>query len=161
MRGLRHFWHSVRESLPKGFKKTDELESIISRINKVIFDVGYDEFCALMVSENEIYTKDVMIGSKDLINVIPLKFFPGVCMPCVLVMAKERSGQFSFKDVMKELRALLINCAKTQTVIILTDVWRPSLINSDKGDWRAHMNRGVHFIWILANDKKLTHLPCP
>lgn len=152
-------WESIRVSSGEDFEVNQDLKSIIREITETILTDGYDHFSEQLTSHQDRSGRDPILGATRTINVIPQSSFDGSCAPLVLVVAKEKEQKFRFKEVMRALRSHLINCAGTKTVVILTDVWQPSLLRLDEGDWRAHGKKGVNFVWLLVSDSKLTHIP--
>jgi hypothetical protein len=104
---------------------------------------------------------DSMLGNTAPINLIPGK--PGgLCCPIVVAMASGsfRGKKTGFPQIMRDLRAHLIRCARqSKLAIVVTDVWDPKLIEESRQDLLAHQENGLKLVVLLAAGNTLTHLP--
>jgi len=68
------------------------------------------------------------------------------CAPIVLAIAKGRDGRsrFGLPNVMREVRAHLIQCFEiAEVVILLTDRWDPDLMRESEPDFSAYASRPI------------------
>ena len=96
-------------------------------------------------------------------NVIPNDESSGMCTDLVVALASSKGHPKNrFLNVMREVRAHLIQCMhSTEVVFILTDVWDPVKFRESKADLRAHIGRGVKLIPGLVNEGRLIPLAHP
>ena len=96
-------------------------------------------------------------------NVIPYGESSGICTDTVVALASSKGHPKNrFLNVMREVRAHLIQCMhSTEVVFILTDVWDPVKFRESKADLRAHIGRGVKLIPGLVNEGRLIPLALP
>jgi len=96
-------------------------------------------------------------------NVIPHGESAGICTDIVVALASSKGHPKNrFLNVMREVRAHLIQCMhSTEVVFILTDVWDPVKFRESEADLRAHIRRGVKLIPGLVNDGRLIPLGLP
>ncbi|MDE0783792.1 MAG: hypothetical protein OSB34_11485, partial [Planktomarina sp.] len=96
-------------------------------------------------------------------NVIPSDESSGMCTDLVVALASSKGHPKNrFLNVMREVRAHLIQCMhSTEVVFILTDVWDPVKFRESKADLRAHIGRGVKLIPGLVNEGRLIPLALP
>lgn len=82
---------------------------------------------------------EVLGDLRSMVNIVPGKW-PGVCAPLVIGIA---CGQGEHREMMKALRASLIQCSGiTIAAIALTDTWA-SWPSQHLDDWRAFTTKGV------------------
>ncbi|HIA01095.1 MAG TPA: hypothetical protein EYN66_04195 [Myxococcales bacterium] len=79
-----------------------------------------------------------------------------------IAKGKNKRSLKSFPMVMRQVRKHLIQCELTQTVLLLTDTWDPSLFEESAEDLRAHQTvRGVRFVSLLATGRSVSVFELP
>lgn len=98
----------------------------------------------------------------------PISVIPGkqkaFCTTYTLAFAAEEASKraYRFSNVMREVRATLINCERiTRAVVLLTDVWSPRLIDEHLRDIRAHERQGRLVVPHLVTGQNIIRLNWP
>jgi hypothetical protein len=68
----------------------------------------------------------------------------------LLAVSKGDKKALGFPAIMRQVRAHLIRCAVTQSVIVLCDHWHPAVLDEHLGDLCAHHDRGVRFLFLMV-----------
>lgn len=125
------------------------VDRVLRRMQEAIGELGYDNFIDDITSKELVGGDESVVGA-DGVNVIP-GHGSGVCNPIVLAVSRGDKRTVGFPIVMKQLREHLIRCiGTTKVVIVLCDHWRTDMLDDHLGDFRAHHDRGVRFVFLLA-----------
>ena len=162
MRTSKEIMPAVIDSLPGGFDDHNNVESIIDRVTRAILELGYDDFADAVTAHGGQSGSRSLIGNNAPINLIPSES-DGIC--CSTVVAVARGGRDTkrgngIRQVMRSLRAHLIDCLReTQLALVLTDTVDP-LIKESREDLLAHGRRGVAVIvlHVVGNTINLINL---
>lgn len=92
------------------------------------------------------------------INLIP-GTHEGSCCEILLALSKGTTGELGFNITMQKVRAHLLDCPITKTVIVTTDHWKKEMHKDHLLDLQHHYKRGVRFIFLLAVGNSLVPLP--
>ena len=158
-------------TLPKGLikakllddEKSSELLKVISRIESLISDFGFDGLFKQLTSEHKENSHHSIISSNS-INIIPSNSKnPMLCCNLALAIAKGTRGSSGLGQVLQQVRQHLIYCAgdhsnfSTKNVIVIYDKESTRAFWESKRDFQAHMLRnGVAFIRLYWDGKQLT-----
>jgi hypothetical protein len=125
------------------------IHRVLDRILTAVSEVGYEHFIDDVTSGDLQLGPDTPIGS-DTINLIPSDT-KGPCCTTLIAVSKGEKRATGFPTIMQQVREHLIRCyQKTRVVIFFCDVWRPDILDAHIGDLRAHHDRGVRFVFLLA-----------
>ena len=152
----------IHDKLPINFDEYEQLHSIIRRVCEAIGEVGFKEFADAVTAHGGQSGGRSLLGNLGPINLIPADS-GGVC--CSTVVAVARGGRDTKRgngvsQVMRALRAHLIDCLeKTKVSVIITDTIDP-LTKESRQDLLAHMRRGVVVIvlHVVGNTINLVDL---
>ena len=151
-------------SFPKGLikaklfddEKSSQLLKVISRIESLISDFGFDGLFEELTSEDKSNSHH-SIGSSNLINIIPSNSKdPMICCNLALAIAKGTRGNGGLGQVLQQVRQHLIYCAgnhsymSTKHVIIIYDKEDTRVFWESKRDFLSHKNfNGVTFVRLF------------
>jgi hypothetical protein len=125
------------------------VDRVLRRVQAAVADFGYDNFAEDVLGDDFLGGDDSPVGS-GAINLVPGER-KGACCTTLLAVSKGVKGGVGFPSIMKQVREHLIRCMnKTRVVIILCDHWSPGILNDHLGDLRAHHDRGVRFLFLMA-----------
>lgn len=125
------------------------ISRVLHRIQEAVAEIGYEDFVADITSSDFQLGEDTPIGH-EAINLIPSDI-EGPCCTTLLAVSKGEKRASGFPAIMQQVREHLIRCfEKTRVVVVVCDVWRPDILNDHIGDLRAHHDRGVRFLFLLA-----------
>ena len=113
----------------------DLVETVLSRVVTTIGQIGYDDFHDTASLPGAHGSPKSIVGAGMPINMVPSDVL-GACHPVLLAIAKGKNKRSlkSFPMVMRQVRKHLIQCELTQTVLLLTDTWDPSLFEESAED---------------------------
>lgn len=127
-------------------EKSSELLKVISRIESLISDFGFDGLFEELTSEDK-NNPHHSIGSSNLINMIPSNIKdPMICCNLALAIAKGTRGNGGLGQVLQQVRQHLIYCAgihsdmSTKNVIIIYDKEDTRSFWESKRDFLSHKN---------------------
>lgn len=148
MQKFKEIMPAVIDVLPGNYEDYDNLESIIDRVTRAISELGYDEFADSVIAHGGQSGGRSLLGNTGPVNLIPSSG-SGSCCPTVVAVARgsrDTKRGNGIRQLMRSLRAHLIDCLhKTQVALILTDTVDP-LISESREDLLAHGRRGVAVI---------------
>jgi hypothetical protein len=121
---------------------------VLGRITEAIAEIGYDAFVEDLTSGDFRGGADSLVGASA-INLIP-SAVRGPCQMLLLAVSKGDKKALGFPAIIRQVREHLIRCPVTQSVIVLCDHWHPAILDEHLGDLRAHHDRGVRFLFLLA-----------
>ena len=114
--------------------------ALIEALRRVLSDFDIDRLRDILASGGHLFPG---IGDDGSIVVIPGDS-PGRCAPIVLAIAKGRDGRsrYGLPNVMREVRAHLIQCFEiAEVVVLLTDRWDPDIMKESEADFSAYASR--------------------
>jgi hypothetical protein len=121
---------------------------VLERITAAIGEIGYDQFVEDVTSDDFRGGQESLVGA-GAINLIPSRT-RGPCHKLLLAVSKGDKKWLGFPNVMRQVREHLIRCPVTQAVIVLCDRWSPTILDEHIGDLRAHHDKGVRFLFLMA-----------
>lgn len=152
MHNFKEIMLEAFDALPEGFDDYDNLEAIVDRVTQAIAELGYDDFADAVAARGVQSGGRSVLGNTAPINLIPSES-GGVCCSTVLAVARgsrDNKRGNGIRQVMRSLRAHLIDCLhKTQVALVLTDTIDP-LIKESREDLLAHGRRGVTVFVLLV-----------
>jgi hypothetical protein len=121
---------------------------VLERLSQAIAEIGFDDFV------EDVASGDFRGGQQSLVGVSEINLIPsqtrGPCQLLLLAVSKGDKKAIGFPSVMRQVREHLIRCPVTKAVVILCDYWGPSMLDEHLGDLRAHHERGVRFLFLMA-----------
>ena len=118
----------------------DRVSVLIDALRRMLSDFDFDRVRDILASEGHLYPG---MGDDGGIVVIPGDS-PARCAPIVLAIAKGRDGRsrYGLPNVMREVRAHLIQCFEiAEVVVLLTDRWDPDIMKESEADFSAYASR--------------------
>jgi hypothetical protein len=111
-------------------------------------EIGFDEFV------DDVSSGDLGGGRESLVGASAINLIPsdvrGSCHALLLAVSKGDKRAIGFPSIMRQVREHLIRCPATLSVIVLCDHWGPGSLDEHLGDLRAHHDRGVRFLFLMA-----------
>lgn len=138
-----HFLSALEDADVRGATR-----HVLDRIAHAIGEIGYDDFVEDLCSDDFQAGPDSLVGAGS-INLIP-SHARGPCQALLLAVSKGDKKAIGFQKIMQQVREHLIRCPVTQSVIVLCDHWRPGMLDENLGDFKAHHDRGVRFLFLMA-----------
>ena len=144
--------------------ETRELvDRLIDALRRALSDYDIDGISDIVASGGQLFPG---LGDGGGVVVIPGDG-PGRCAPVVLAIAKGRDNRsrYGLPNVMREVRAHLIQCFEiAEVVILLTDLWDPKLMKESEADFSAYASRTLGrkvLIPIVSWKRQLTTYDWP
>ena len=144
-------------------KTRERVGALIAELRRVLSDYDIDRIRDILASGGQLFPG---MGEDGSIVVIPGDG-PGHCAPIVLAIAKGKDGRsrHGLPNVMREVRAHLIQCFEiAEVVILLTDRWDPDLMRESEPDFSAYVSRPIGskvLIPLVSWKRQLTTYPWP
>ena len=118
------------------------VEGLINDLRKLLSDLDIEGIREILADGGSLFHG---VGEGGDILVIP-GHGRARCAPIVLAIAQGRDGRsrFGLPNVMREVRANLIQCFEiAEVVILLTDRWDPDLMRESEADFSAYASRPI------------------
>ena len=134
----------------------EDILALVERLNDFLSQDGYELIFRRSLAGN---IRTILNNSADL-NIIPGNE-AGICCPLAVAFCRGESNYspYGFRNVLRAVRKHMIYCFNdTSTVMFITDVWSPRLLEESRGDLAAYKARGKHILFFLVNGRKLTLL---
>jgi hypothetical protein len=123
--------------------KTRELvDRLIDTLLRVLSDYDLDQAIDILARSDELAPE---LGVRGDIVLIPGEG-AGRCAPVVLAITKGRGGRsrYGLSNVMRAVRAHLIQCFEiAEVIILLSDRWDPDIMKESEADFLAHASRSI------------------
>lgn len=120
----------------------DRVRKLIYDLQRVHSDYDINQIQDILASGGQLFPG---MGQDGSIVVIPGDS-PGHCAPIIIAIAKgrDRRSRFGLPNVMREVRAHLINCFEiAEVVLLLTDQWDPQIMKESEYDFSAYSSRSI------------------
>lgn len=148
-----------------------DVRHMIEALRRLLDEFGFDEFHGgILTGEWGPFRPQKSINptgeAGGAINVIPAIGAPGLCCPTLLAVARGTRGPLGLGQVMRQIRAHLIQCSNplsghaTKTVVLVFDKYERRTFWESRMDWETHNAfSGVQFIKAYWNGHSLSLVP--